>query len=174
MRPTVTELSYEPIDELICGRETENDPSVEMHLLEVSPGEDGETVEALEAEAQVVIERVQELLNTPFDDTRNYTYRDMVILLSAAATTAPKLVELLGRAGIPVFYDGAAAFFELPEIKRIKALLSVIDNPLQDIPLLSALKMPPFALSDGELASIRTAKSGKNVPKKVAKSGNLC
>ncbi|MBQ2929135.1 MAG: helicase-exonuclease AddAB subunit AddA [Clostridia bacterium] len=167
MRPNVTELTYDPIDELICGRDTEDDPPVEMHLLDVSPGEDGETVEALEAEAQVVIERIQALLNEQFDDgtgMRNYTYRDMVILLSAASNTAPKLVELLGRAGIPVFYDGAAAFFELPEVRAIKALLAVIDNPLQDIPLLAALKMPPFALTDSELASIRTAKTGRNVP----------
>ena len=114
MRPNVTELTYEPLDELICGRDTENDPPVEMHLLDVSPGEDGETVEALETEAQVVIGRIHELLDTPFDGTRNYTYRDMVILLSAASTTAPKLVEMLTRAGIPVFYDGAAAFFEPP------------------------------------------------------------
>ncbi len=164
MRPNVTELTYEPLDELICGRDTENDPPVEMHLLDVSPGEDGETVEALEAEAQVVIERVRELLNTPYDENRNYTYRDMVILLSAASTTAPKLVEMLTRAGIPVFYDGAAAFFDLPEVKSMKALLSVIDNPMQDIPMLAALKMPPFALNDNDLAAIRMAKSGRNVP----------
>ena len=167
MRPNVTELTYDPIDELICGRDTEDDPPVEMHLLDVSPGDDGETVEALDAEAQVVIERIQALLNEQFDDgmgLRNYTYRDMVILLSAASNTAPKLVELLGRAGIPVFYDGAAAFFELPEVRAMKALLAVIDNPLQDIPLLAALKMPPFALTDSELASIRTAKTGRNVP----------
>ena len=164
MRPEVTELTYEPLDELICGRDTEDDPPVEMHLLDVSPGEDGETVEALEAEAQVVIERIRELLDTPYDETRNYTYRDMVILLSAASTTAPKLVEMLTRAGIPVFYDGAAAFFDLPEVKSMKALLAVIDNPMQDIPLLSALKMPPFALTDNDLAVIRMAKSGRNVP----------
>lgn len=167
MRPDVTELTYEPLDELICGRDTENDPPVEMHLLDVSPGEDGETIEALEAEAQVVIERIQALLNEQFDDgngLRNYTYRDMVILLSAAANTAPKLVELLGRAGIPVFYDGAAAFFDLPEVRAMKALLAIIDNPMQDIPLLAALKMPPFSLTDSDLASIRTAKTGKNVP----------
>ena len=167
MRPSVTELTYEPIDELICGRDTEDDPRVEMHLLDVSPGEDGETVEALEAEAQVVIERIQALLQQQFDDgngLRNYTYRDMVILLSAASTTAPKLVELLTRAGIPVFYDGAAAFFDLPEVKAMKALLSVIDNPMQDIPLLAALKMPPFSLTDSDLASIRMAKTGRSVP----------
>ena len=166
MRPNVTELTYDPIDELICGREGEDGPPVEMHLLDVSPGEDGETIEALEAEAQVVIERIQALMNEQFDvgnGLRNYTYPDMVILLSAASNTAPKLVELLGRAGIPVFYDGAAAFFDLPEVKAVKALLSVIDNPLQDIALLATLKMPPFALTDADLTTIRTVKMGKNI-----------
>lgn len=170
MRPRVTELTYDTSDELTCGRETEDDPPVEMHLLDVSPDEDeedGESVDALQAEAQVVIEKVQTLLETDFDDgktTRKYTYRDMVILLSAAASTAPRLVELLTQAGIPAFYDGAAAFFDLPEVKSVKALLSVIDNPLQDIPLLTALKMPPFALSDAELALIRLEKTGRDVP----------
>ena len=42
--------------------------------------------------------------------------------------------------------------------------LILADNPMQDIPLLAALKMPPFSLSDAELAAIRTAKTGKNVP----------
>ena len=167
MRPDVTELPYNPEDELICGRETTEDPPVEMHLLDMTPGEDGEDVEALEAEARVVVERVQALLNEEFNDggeMRHYTYRDMVILLSAASNMAPKLVELLGRAGIPVYYDGNAAYFDLPEVKAVKSLLMVIDNPMQDIPLLAALKMPPFSFTDAQLASIRTAKTGRDVP----------
>ena len=167
MRPAVTELEYEMEDELICGRETENDPPVEMHLLDLSPDEEGEKVEALEAEAAVVVQRIRELLNESFDDggeMRNYTYRDMVILLSAASNTAPKLVEMLNSQGIPVFYDGAAAYFSLPEIQTMKALLSVLDNPMQDIPLLSTLKMAPFSFNEEELAQVRLCKTGRNVP----------
>ncbi len=167
MRPNVTELTYEPEDELICGRVTENDPPVEVHLLDQSAGEDGEKVDALEAEAAVVVERIRELLNASFNDgheVRNYTYRDMVILLSAASNTAPKLVEMLGNQGIPVFYDGAAAYFSLPEIQAVRSLLCVIDNPMQDIPLLASLKMAPFTLTDAELASVRSRKTGRNVP----------
>lgn len=167
MRPSVTELTYEPEDELICGRETQEDPPVEMHLLDISPGEDGEKVEALQAEAKVVVERIRELLNETFDDgkeTRNYTYRDMVILLSAASNTAPKLVELLSAQGIPVFYDGASVYYALPEIQSVKALLSILDNPKQDIPLMAAMKMPPFSFTDQQLAQIRLCKTGQNVP----------
>lgn len=166
MRPNVTELTYEPEDELICGRETTEDPAVEMHILDISPGEDGEKPEALAAEAHVVVERIRQLLNETFDDgkeTRHYTYRDMVILLSQASNTAPRLVELLSSQGIPVFYDGASAYYALPEIQSMKALLSVLDNPHQDIQLLAAMKMPPFSFSDEELAKIRLCKSGRDV-----------
>lgn len=167
MRPTVTELTYSETDELTCGRETENDPQVEMHLLDIEPGEDGEKVEALNAEAEVVIQRVKELLETDFNDgktSRKYTYRDMVILLSAASNTAPKLVELLGQAGIPVFYDGAASYYDLPEVRSVKELLAVIDNPMQDLPLLATLKLAPFSMSEAELAQIRMQKTGRDVP----------
>ncbi len=167
MRPSVTELTYEKEDELDCGRATTDDPPVEVHLLDQSAGEDGEQVEALEAEAAVVVERIRALLNEQFDDggtLRNYTYRDMVILLAAASNTAPKLVEMLGSQGIPVFYDGAAAYFSLPEIQAMKALLSIIDNPLQDVSLLAALKIAPFSLTDAELAAIRSCKTGRDVP----------
>ena len=166
MRPNVTELTYEPEDELICGRETEDDPPVEMHLLDVSPGEDGEEIEALSAEAKVVVDRIRELLNETFEDkgvTRNYTYRDMVILLSAAAKTGPKLVEMLSSQGIPVFYDGASAYYALPEIQAVKALLTVLDNPCQDVPLMAAMKMPPFSFTDEDLGKIRLCKLGRNV-----------
>ena len=166
MRPEVTELTYEPEDELICGRETTDDPPVEIHLLDVSPGEDGEKTEALAAEAKVVADRISELLNESFDDgktVRNYTYRDMVILLSAASNTAPRLVELLSAKGIPVFYDGASAYYALQEIQAVKSLLSVLDNPMQDIPLLASLKMPPFSFTETDFAHIRLCKTGKGV-----------
>lgn len=166
MHPNVTELEYEAADELICGRETTDDPPVEMHLLDISPDAEGEQVQALEAEAKIVTDRIRQLLNEQFDDgsgLRHYQYRDMVILLSAASNTAPKLVEMLNSQGIPVFYDGAANYYALPEIQSVKALMQVLDNPMQDIPLLATLKMAPFSMTDEQLAAIRLCKTGKNV-----------
>lgn len=166
MRPDVTELTYEAGDELVCGRETTEDPPVEMHLLDISPDEEGEQVQALEAEAKIVIDRIRQLLNEKFDDgngLRHYTYRDMVILLSAASNTAPKLVEMLNSQGIPVFYDGAASYYALPEIQTVKSLLMVLDNPMQDVPLLAVLKMAPFSMTDEELAAVRLCKTGRGV-----------
>ena len=167
MRERVTELNYQPEDELIQGRETEVNTPIEVHVLDTETLEEDEKVTGLEAEAAVLVERIQALLKETFHDgngVRRFTYRNMVILLPKVAGVGGKLVELLTAQGIPVYFDGADSYFDLPEIVSFKALLSIIDNPLQDIDLLAALKNIPFALTDEDLANIRLSKTGKNVP----------
>ncbi len=164
MRADVTEIDYLPEDELVSGRETENDPPVEIHLLNTK---DQEELTDLAAESRVVVQRIRFLLTQRFEDggvLRPYQYRDMVILLPKVAHTGPALAELLQQQGIPVYFDGAESYFGLPEIRTITGLLSVLDNPMQDVPLLSTLKMTPFSLTDQELAQIRMCKTGRDVP----------
>lgn len=170
MRADVTEIDYLPEDELIPGRESTNDPPVEIHLLDTEQQED-ESLTDLAAESRVVVQRIKFLLTQSFDDNglmRPYQYRDMVILLPKVARIGPTLADLLQQQGIPVYFDGAESYYGLPEIKTMSALLSVLDNPMQDVPLLSALKMVPFSLTDQELADIRLCKTGKDVPFHVA------
>lgn len=170
MRPEVTELSYGSAEALICGRETEDDPPVVVHLLDsnqVKEALPGEKDAALRMETRVVAQRIKELLGTKViegDKERAISYRDMVILLSQTARIAPIIVEVLTEEGIPTYYDGAESYYDLPEIMDMKALLEVLNNPRQDMPLLSVLKMVPFSLTDTELAEIRLAKTGRDVP----------
>lgn len=167
MREHVTELNYQPEDELIQGRETDEHAPIEVHVLDTETLEEDEKVTSLEAEAAVLVERIQALLKETFHDgdgIRPFTYRDMVILLPKVAGIGGKMVEMLTAQGIPVYFDGADSYFDLPEIISFKALLSIIDNPLQDIDLLAALKNIPFVLTDEELANIRLSKTGRNVP----------
>lgn len=167
MRKDVTELDYLPEDELIPGRETDNDPEVEIHVIDAEGNEDEEKVPSIDAEAALVIEQIRHLLTQTYpsgDSEKSYTYRDMVILLPKVAGVGGRLVELLGQAGIPVYFDGADSYFSLPEIITMKSLLSVIDNPLQDVDLMAALKTLPFSMTDEELSEIRLCKTGRGVP----------
>lgn len=166
MRADVTELDYLPEDELIPGRVTENDPEVEIHLLDTD-GDGENAATGLEAESQAVVNGVKFLLTQTLEENgtrRPYEYRDMVILLPKVARVGPALAELLKQQGVPVYYDGAESYFGLPEIRAVTALLAVLDNPLQDVPLLSTLKMTPFLFKDQELAEIRLCKTGRDVP----------
>ena len=166
MRSDVTELDYLPEDELIPGRETAHDPEVEVHLLDTRVDEET-SVNDLEAESQTVVNRVKFLLTQSLEENgavRRYEYRDMVILLPKVARIGPALAELLQEQGVPVYFDGAESYFGLPEIRSMTALLTVLDNPLQDVPLMSTLKMTPFLFTDQELADIRLCRTGRDVP----------
>lgn len=166
MKAEVTELDYLPEDELICGRATEKDPPVEI----LRCGMDKEKTNAadqLMAEALTAAQRMGEMCGETFFDgqqERKYTYRDMVILMPAVAGAAQKVSEVLESKGIPVYFDGADNYFELPEIKAMTALMQVLEDEMQDVPLLAALKMPPFLMTDQELAHVRRAKTGQDVP----------
>lgn len=164
MQRKVTELDYLPEDELIPGRETKDDPAVEVRLVDQKEG--GKAEDCLAAETAVVVKRIRELVETKLFDgekERNYQYRDMVILLAKAAGVGARLAELLEQAGVPVYFDGKDDYYGLPEIRNVKALMTVLDNPMQDVPLLTVLKMIPFNLTDSDLAEIRICRSGRDV-----------
>ena len=56
---------------------------------------------------------------------------------------------------IPVYADISTGYFEAAEVSTMLALLQVIDNPYQDIPLVSVLRSPIIGLNEEELAQIR-------------------
>lgn len=164
MRSDVTELDYTRSEELIPGRETENDPPVELHLI---PSGKIDRKSEIVLESQVIAERIRQLLTERFDDKgteRNYQYRDIVILLPKVAGEGSAMAQLLEEQGVPVYFDGAESYFNLAEVQSMTALLQVLDNPRQDVPLMAVLKMTPFHLTDGELAEIRPCKTGRDVP----------
>ena len=75
--------------------------------------------------------------------------------MRATSNWAPTFVEELTNASIPVFADTATGYFETVEIRTIMSLLQIIDNPMQDIPLIAVLRSPIEAFSPEELIDIR-------------------
>ena len=66
-------------------------------------------------------------------------------------------MEELREMGIPAFADTGTGFFKTSEVQVVLSLLQVIDNPLQDIPLLAVLRSPIVGFTTGELAELRLA-----------------
>lgn len=167
MRKEAAELDYLPEDELIPGATFEETPPVEIHLIHeaLSKAEDG--MEKLAAQVEVVIGRLTRLLGTPIqegDTMRPLTYRDVVILMPTVAGKGGKVAEMLSQRGIPVFFDGSDSYFTQREILAVLAILRTVDNPLQDVPLLTTLKGEPFHFTDDDLAAIRLMKPDRGVP----------
>ena len=94
-------------------------------------------------DAAVIARRIAEMVKTGFavrskEGVRPCRYEDFCILLRGRKGFAD-YEGALRTAGIPVFADSAADLLDEPHIRPFAALLRVIDNPAQDIPLAAVL-----------------------------------
>lgn len=131
---------------------------------------DAEDLEGLEKEALVVAAKIREITSSTglyiwdesLNDYRPCCFRDIVILMRATRNRCEAVLGILRRAGIPVYADVETGYFAAREVEIVLSLLSVIDNPLQDIPLASVLRSPIVGLDGEDLAKIRlTAPDGR-------------
>ena len=85
---------------------------------------------------------------------RKAEYSDFAILLRSTANVAAEISAELEKQGIPVDYS-PDSFIELLEVDTFLALLKIIDNPADDIALLTVLMSPIFGFTAEELAVLR-------------------
>lgn len=157
---------------------------IELHILDksgiakveevdvIEEKEDGEKVEeeedvdAIALEAKIISKRIKKLFSEKdgktfkvFDkDTneyRNIKYKDIVILLRATKNWSEIFLEELGNEGVPVYADTGSGYFESIEIRTIMSLLKIIDNPLQDVPMIAVLRSPIVGFTAEELSDLR-------------------
>ena len=67
------------------------------------------------------------------------------------------IYNALTAQGIPVYLEKSKGYFQAVEIQVIMAMLSVVDNSRQDIPLSAVLLSPIGGLNESELAQICAA-----------------
>ncbi|WP_062352145.1 helicase-exonuclease AddAB subunit AddA [Bacillus kwashiorkori] len=126
-----------------------------------------EELEQSQMESKFVAKKIRELIDTEkqiFDPKtgtyRTIEYRDIVILFRSF-TWAGQFLEELKNHGIPAYANISSGYFEAAEVATMVALLKIIDNPYQDIPLVSVLRSPVGKLTDEELAQIRINGKGQ-------------
>lgn len=138
--------------------------SINVIDLKDSEDEEKEEVEQVEnavLEARFVSNQIQELIKSKYQvydkkiGYRNICYKDIVILLRSTSTLAPIYEKELNNQNIPVFSDTGSQYFDSIEIQTILSLLKIIDNPMQDIPLVSVLRSQIGKFDDNELISIK-------------------
>jgi ATP-dependent helicase/nuclease subunit A len=148
-------------------------PPVELHLLlkggrtAAEPGDadkdpSGEVSDA-EREARVVGMRLLQLKaehfqvwDNPSGGHRPVEWRDMAILLRSPSGKAEAYAKVFESLGLPLLV-GRGGFYESTEISDLLCLLAVLDNPLQDLPLLALLRSPIVGLSPDEMVAVRLA-----------------
>ncbi|MBQ4640680.1 MAG: helicase-exonuclease AddAB subunit AddA [Clostridia bacterium] len=170
MREKETEIEYDKAAMLYPGGNKRPGAPVEIVLLHGSGEEEGsgELTKAYRYEAALVAKRIREMLHTVQVHDKNglrpLRYRDIALLIRNASGRAPYIARVLQGEGIPVYSDADAQFFDLPEVVDMLNLMRVVDNPLQDIPLISALRCPCFGFEEEELARIRLVDQSPRTP----------
>jgi ATP-dependent helicase/nuclease subunit A len=150
------------------------EPVVEFHLLTKGklemveengdqPAPLAEVIELQEAEQEAWLAGLQlremHRKQRPIWDLQTRQFRpvdwqDMALLLRAPAKKAERYARAFGRLGVPL-QVARAGFYQSIEIADLLNLLQLLDNPLQDLPLLAVLHSPLVGLTASELAEIR-------------------
>lgn len=140
----------------------ENYQDMDSDVLSLS---EEEQPDSIQLEARLAAARIKELVNSEenrfsvFDkDTgvmRPLQYRDIVLLLRTTANWAQVFMDEFTKMDIPAYADTATGYFETGEIRTILSLLEIIDNPMQDIPLIAVLRSPIASFTSEELIDIR-------------------
>lgn len=164
-------IEYDESEFLVAGQEYMNTEkniltNAELHIIngasEINEDDDEEElIENVELEAKFVANKIKELMNGAyyvFDKKQGYRklqYKDIVILLRKTAKVATIYEKYLTEFDYPVFSDIGTNYFESIEIQTIMALLKIINNPYNDIALVTVMRSPIGNFTDNELLEIR-------------------
>ena len=192
MGKTLGDINYNQEEFLNLGAdypENRQDEKIEIHIIdpkseieekeeifeEVEENEDTsfpveeENIEDIELEAKFVANQIKKLVENKYqvwdkkqECYRDIEYRDIVILLRSTRTTAPIYEQEILKLQMPVFSDSSQEYLDSIEIQTIMSLLKIIDNPIQDIPLVAVMRSNIGKFTDDELIQIRLADKQDN------------
>ena len=181
MTEEAAELNYTEAESLIPGRIVEDTPEdwvggdVELQLLDVSKDtlsasesdeDEGDDPENNERELDFIIQKIKEIhaakkkVQNPDGTFRQIEWRDFAILRRSLAGWGTRAVEAMRQAGIPAVVNERDGYFEAQEIQLLLALLSIIDNPEQDLPMAAVLHSGLVGLDANELGALRLSGEG--------------
>ncbi len=129
---------------------------VEINIVDT----DGGGTRRLEEEAFLIVQKIKDALRTNVYDLKKGAYRkaqygDITVIMRSAKDMAVPLRKACEAEDIPLYCDVGGGYFSTVEVSVFLSLLKSIDNPQDDIPLLSCMRAPFFAFTEDELAQIR-------------------
>ncbi len=167
MSPEMGGVAYDERERLVPGRmfaEPETFPN-ELHWIPPQKDEKGRTVNHHLVRARYAARLIRDMVARkekillPDEKERPVTYGDFAILLRTTKNKAQLFERELRRLNIPVMNQNPGEnFFDLPEVQDLLAFLLVLNNPYDDIALVSLLYSPFFRFTVGELAALRVKK----------------
>ncbi len=162
MSASCGDIDYDKDEELVfsAGYEEKDDVSAELHLVEYDKSGD-DKIDSNEVQALHIAGIIKQMIADGYtvrdgDGERKVTYKDFAILMRATGSgRGVTYADTLRNEGIPCFTEVSGEFLTSTEISLAVNILRVIDNPKQDIPLLSVMMSPVFGFTADEISSYR-------------------
>jgi len=142
-------VEYDKDAELVTGADYP-DPSFDMTpelMLIDDPGGKKEN------EAHAIGNRIHELMSKD----PGLKFKDIVILLRTNSGWDDVFKKALEEQGIPSYIESKSGYFDAWEVSVMLDILSVIDNPTVDIPLVAVMHSPIGGFNDEDIALIKIA-----------------
>lgn len=162
MSKPLGEMEYTKEEELVpaASYPQGQGPDCELHLLDA--GDKGDNSAAV-YEARYIAARINQMLREGLTvqdggKTRPARRKDFCILLRGIKGKADVYVQELARCGVPAWAELSGGFFDTAEIRTMLSLMRILDNPLQDVPLLSVLFSPIYGFTPDDAAALREIK----------------
>lgn len=141
--------------------------SPKLYLTQVPWTEDADMDDELkniikaEKEALAAAAIIRENLGQPIFDSKREVERplekkDIVILMRGVKNYGDVFYKVLTDNNVPAYVDDNDGFFDTMEINAFLSALYIIDNPKQDVPLLTLLRSEMMDFSIEEMVQIRT------------------
>lgn len=129
-------------------------------IMLIEDPKEGESKATIQAElvANKIKEIVEEGTLSVVDKTgelRRARYKDICILMRSPSKSIDDIKDIFDQKGIAYATDVSTGYFEAIEVQVVLNLLMILDNPIQDIPLVSVLRAPFVGFNEQELLDIK-------------------
>ncbi|RLK63190.1 helicase-exonuclease AddAB subunit AddA [Atopobacter sp. AH10] len=162
MDKKVGDMAYDKKAELIAGLQADKNDDLETELILVDKPSETLEEDMMEdfdwtnsSDFHLLCSRISDLVAS-----KKASYKEIAILLPNR-NRLEDLENIASKWQIPLISDKAEDYFKRTEVAIVLSLLQVIDNPYQDIPLVSLMRSPIYGLKEKALSHIRSRSNAK-------------
>ncbi len=159
MSKTVGDMEYDEKEELVTGAayKEKDDCDVELHLVEAerSLSEISQAEHIADYIENCICEK---MLVSDGETVRPARYGDFCVLLRSPKGRTEPFIRTFTERGIPLRCESSSKVFSAPETAFVMSHLRVVDNPVDDVSLLTVLFSPAYGFTPDELAQLRIDK----------------
>lgn len=179
MSKRVGDIDYNDEEKLVMGATypEKKDTELELHIIKTDGNSSGggeqydgenDDLGKDEKEARHIAEIINDMIKNDTTvtvkgkgETEKYAerpiqYSDICILLRNTSSHAGVFSKVLNENGIPAHTDKSNSLFECYEVNVALSFLKIVDNPLQDIPMLSVMMSNVVGFTADDLAVIQS------------------